>query len=475
MKSILIGNGLNIQFGKNAYSNDFIMKRIKYRINAGYYSALFNNTITSSQLLGVFDGFVEMANDITDNKYDVYVDNEETQEALEDFKRRYKVKIIDIHEIMLEDWFFLLHIFYLKNSDIANITSTSKQGFEKLILDAIYNNGNIQDIHNNMNKKVKRYFSSFDNIFSLNYDNNIESLTGKIVSHLHGDFSVLANSENIDNVLGFIRAAKNTRVIVDGMEHSFCNALLNYSGKLKMSMADANHNLILEAEKIIHMFKTDEAYKSQLLNASAENSIGYEMILTKINHPELNMATEYYFDNFRNIEDELHIVGMSPNNDSHIFECINNNDKLKKVYLYCYSDKEREYIDKNFPDKLYESRSVSDLWRGLEANHPKFNCNYTIPDKIDLFISCFNAFSGDIVLKEQIVKEVNTIPQYEMDRLCILVKKDMIRTNPRNKIIKEEDLKKSFASISYIALQEGILPSTLYMIVTMNFKKLKDV
>jgi len=62
-----------------------------------------------------------------------------------------------------------------------------------------------------------------------------------------------------------------------------------------------------------------------------------------------------------------------------------------------------------------------------------------------------------------------------MDRLCILVKKDMVRTNPCNKIIKEEDLKKSFASISYIALQEGLLPSTLYMIVTMNFKKLKDV
>lgn len=31
MKNVLLGNGINIQFGGKVYTNDFIMKRIKYR------------------------------------------------------------------------------------------------------------------------------------------------------------------------------------------------------------------------------------------------------------------------------------------------------------------------------------------------------------------------------------------------------------------------------------------------------------
>lgn len=32
MKSVLLGNGINIQFGGKAYSNDFIMKRIIFSV-----------------------------------------------------------------------------------------------------------------------------------------------------------------------------------------------------------------------------------------------------------------------------------------------------------------------------------------------------------------------------------------------------------------------------------------------------------
>lgn len=42
MKSVLLGNGINIQFGGKAYSNNFIMQRIIFNAKANKYDPLFN-------------------------------------------------------------------------------------------------------------------------------------------------------------------------------------------------------------------------------------------------------------------------------------------------------------------------------------------------------------------------------------------------------------------------------------------------
>ena len=78
--------------------------------------------------------------------------------------------------------------------------------------------------------------------------------------------------------------------------------------------------------------------------------------------------------------------------------------------------------------------------------------------------------SGCIATKEEILKEISETPQFEMNRLCQLVKEDMQQRNPEHKSTNEAEFLKSMASISYVALQEGVLPSTLYMICVMNFK-----
>ena len=41
-KSILIGNGFNINFGGKAYTNDYIIKRIVFNARANRYEALFS-------------------------------------------------------------------------------------------------------------------------------------------------------------------------------------------------------------------------------------------------------------------------------------------------------------------------------------------------------------------------------------------------------------------------------------------------
>lgn len=69
MKSVLVGNGLNIQFGGVAYSSSFIMKRVKYKAKMDGYKELFNNSVTKEDIIGIINGFVSISNDIIDNKY----------------------------------------------------------------------------------------------------------------------------------------------------------------------------------------------------------------------------------------------------------------------------------------------------------------------------------------------------------------------------------------------------------------------
>lgn len=477
MKSLLVGNGINIQFGNRAYTSEYIMKRIKYKAKLGYYDNLFGGKVTGDEINEILNAFVKITNDILDNKYDEYVIEDELKIALVDFKGRYN-KIRASHEIMIEDWLFVLHMFFLKESDIADNLKAAEQGFKSLILDGIYNDGKIQELYKSIpkkaNKKVKRYFSSFDNIFTLNYDNNLELLIGKNVYHLHGDFSVLNNSENVNNVLGYIREENNRRVLIEGMEHCFCNALLDYSGHHKLKEATDNYQLIMNSENLKEKYENDENFKSDLLKSKHNKPEIYETIMTKINNPNLKMATEYYFKEFKEIEDELHIIGMSPNNDGHIFECIQNNRKIKKIYFYYYSETDKSIIESMNYEGKYIPEKVTELWESLDFKKKKYNVNYkNLDERIDKFIDILNGFSGDNVSRDDIIWEVKSIPTFEAIRLCKLVKEDLEKRNPNHSLTDRDTFDKTRQSISLIALSEGVLPSVLYAlyIICGNYMK----
>ena len=166
--------------------------------------------------------------------------------------------------------------------------------------------------------------------------------------------------------MGIYEIKKEKTVVIPGYEHCYCKALLNYSGKLKLKKAEENHQLIVEYDKNYKdEYLQNDNYINWLnsLKVSDENS--YRIIMTKIKHPELKAASEYYFENFKDIKDELHINGLSPNNDDHIFNLIRNNKNIKRVIYYYYSQHEKEYIDKNFPQDIFISKSVESLWESL--------------------------------------------------------------------------------------------------------------
>ena len=465
MKSILIGNGVNIQFGGKAYTSEYILQRIRYKAKQDKYRELFEDSISGKEIVNFLDSFVDVCNDILSNKYDRFVFSDDDLSALQEFKERYKDwNITESKDIMLEDWFFLIHMFFLKNPDLIENKKGAIQSFERLVLDAIYNSGLIQEVYKRSNKKYKRFLQSFDKIFTLNYDNNIEMLTGKEVFHLHGDFSILADSENPSTVNGFIRTRDNKTVIIPQYNHCFCNALLNYSGKLKYKKAQDNHKANIESQKYSDNFKSNPQYYDDIAESFPE---AYELIITKIKHPELQMATEYHFEELSNIDSEIHILGLSPNNDTHIIDLINNNNKVKTVIFYYFTPQEEKQAKKIFNTKKVKCIQVNELWKQLDCKQKKYNCNHNIDySKMNILEICKLFSEYPSATTEIIDKEINTIPKFEMLRLTKLVKEAMLSQSRPD---SEEELKQLLAEISFIALREGISPPVLYLITILNF------
>lgn len=476
IKSLLLGNGINIQFGGKAYTNRFIVQRIFFNIKAGKYAPLFEKSeLSSSELLDVFHGLLTYANQVIEEKYDDNKFSDDMREAIKDFKNRYDTRMTQLYEIGLEDWFFLLEFFFTINSDISEINEASKQGIERIILDAIYNDGLLQNCFSVDNignrtkqKALKRFLCGYDNVFTLNYDNNVENLIGKPVYHLHGDYSVLADSENPNNIVVDFRRENGQLVrYPNEFKHCNCNALLDYSGKLKLKRADT-------IEQLQKVFDSDSIsdIASLLAVLVRGNEEAKQLVEWHIKKPDLRVDTNYHFDKFRTLTGELHIIGMSPCNDSHIFKCIDNSD-VEKVIFYYAGDRRISIIPTKKP---YIIESVHDLWLSLSLNHPEYNCNYSMPKEPKLadFIELFNALTGDKYSKDEIIDEVNSTPKYKIDRLSGMVFEELNRQK-NTSVSTESELINNFHEITRIALREGIIPPALLMMCVMNYRKKNDV
>lgn len=464
MKSILIGNGVNIQFGGAAYSNNFILKRIIFNALANRYDTLFANKIKGEKVKSIFRGFINTANGIIKGDYD-NLESLDDQKMIKAFKKRYTTNIQKYYEIMLEDWFFLIRLYFISNNDIEHQWKSVKQGFESLILDAIYNDGEILKIHHEMGKKVKRFFKSFDNIFTLNYDDNIEMLTNKEVFHLHGDYSILADSENPRTIEGNLRYQSGQTVVLDNFEHCFCNALLDYSGDLKYKRAMDIAKGEVEIKRWLTLSRNNKKeFMEQMVLLKEKDEFCFEFIDTYMRNPDLVFGTDYHFKKLLRLKGELHIIGLSPKNDEHIFSCIDESG-IEKVFFY-YFLKEEMDVQINKPHKIIH---VECLWKRLGVKKKKYNCSYPMPDnsEIDKFIEISNALSLDRVSPKDILNEINSTPLFKIKRLCEMVNEELEKQKGLGSPKNGKELMLGFNEISRIGLREGVLPSALFMMYTM--------
>ena len=179
-------------------------------------------------------------------------------------------------------------------------------------------------------------------------------------------------------------------------------------------------------------------------------------------HPELKSATDYHFSKLSSLTGELHIIGMSPQNDGHIFRCIESSNVDKVVFYRYGSDPVKLPLTKKV-----EIADVSALWKGLNACKQKYNCKVNIPGTANVsdFIKALNALSFDEISREDIVQELTEIPAFLGDPLCEEAISLMESKKEAGPPKDYNDLGKQFMAISQIALREGIYPSAFYMLL----------
>ena len=278
MKNCLVGNGLDIQLGGNDYLNKWILVRMLANAKVGKYDKLFGNQISGDDIFQLFDGMIDLANDARIGEFDSIINkcNDPIRSylhtALIDFSSNHPNEISNIEQVGMEDIILLFSLFYLNNKDIINDYSSAKQGYCQMLLDAIYCDKKIQKL--TTNKKTASFFKEFDNIFTLNYDNILDSATHKPVYHLHGSF---------DN---FVKPSFD---YPKEFRHCYSDAILDFSGDIKYLRASKQPQYHFdEFERM--------SGKLSIIGLSPYND---SHIFKCINHSNLDEVIFYHFFNGR--------------------------------------------------------------------------------------------------------------------------------------------------------------------------------
>lgn len=309
VKNILIGNGINIQYGGyEKYSNKAILLRLLENIRNGRYDDLIT-AMSSHELMEM----VKCMHDVVVNikQYKPQEDYLFLLMEKERISKQYD-KNTKIEDVGLEDYFIALEMAYRKD-DPEELINTAHREFQMLMLDAIYNNGEINHIEYGEN--FKKFISAYDHVFTLNYDANLDRYSD-CVHHLHGDFRVLAPEFDYGSSYSIENPTKcKANLVTDKYAHVFSNTIMSW----------------------YWLEKYGEWNKKEAI---------------------------YGADAFKQMEGHLDIIGMSPTNDEHIYIMINQS-KISSVDYYYFSDEDADRIQSKIK-KPITRKKVKKLWDRIE-------------------------------------------------------------------------------------------------------------
>lgn len=276
MKTAIIGNGIDIQYGGfDKRGNRAIIERALKNLEEDKYYELGWKKESVKEI-------IEICNEVI-NKiilHDVSIPEKEDylflQMEMERVRRQYK-EPIDIYEIGLEDIFLGTEILYL------NSINEKERGFVEraiydylhpLLLDAIYDDGKVNEIYKNFPKSLVEYLKTYDEIFTLNYDTNLERALGDEIPihHLHGCFFDYVEGRDVAD---------------DRYKHMFCNGIMTWYWLEK--------------------------------------------------YGEESTDLRYGVQNLTDIEGTVDIIGISPCNDEQLYIRLWQNNKLRNCNYYYFN------------------------------------------------------------------------------------------------------------------------------------------
>lgn len=325
-RNLLVGNGINIQFGgANVYSGYATMNRIVENIKAGKYTSLTENSLTVDEQLDILNGMVKVIDQIKAGKCRNKANGLFMHMELDRITRTYPINS-SISSVFLEDYFLAFEVFNngFRDSDGEEQNETYRKimftFLHQMMVDGIYNEGAINDVYKNFYPGIDTYLRKFSNIFTTNYDYNLENILGSTekVCHLHGEFGKLAPEYNDGSLYYAANKTECDALIskkVSGMEHIYSDAVMNWSW----------------LDKYGELIEPDTKSKEEL---------------------------------FKSISGQLEIIGLAPANDEHLFLMLNNNPKIKSVVYYYLKDDDRNELPHHLT-KPVTYKKVAKLWDSM--------------------------------------------------------------------------------------------------------------
>lgn len=363
MKNIILGNGINIQFGGLDNTNKRIIDRalIKLKLK-DYHQDIYTDEIRVwiNMLYQAFPNFIK-------GHYDQLAAFENEKDELMNFKKRYTTKT-QINEIGFED-FFLLNELHCRKNKITNPERFYFQEFlRRLFLDSIFNKGKVNLIHENFTSSFVDFLNSYDKIFTANYDRNLETATGKQVFYLHGAFHVLAHEYDPSSFRNQLSDKPFDKTpAIQGYEHVFSTALTGSSGVFKQNVGNHQEQANSAMEKFAKAYLNKPEVKQSIETWKDSDNVMvrnlYEGIKLKISNPDLKFSIDYALNELKDIKGSLTIMGLSPNNDTHIISLIQNNENIDRVEYYYFDKSEGEIVKSLFENKKVIISDIKEFWR----------------------------------------------------------------------------------------------------------------
>ena len=374
MKNILVGNGINIQYDNTNYTTKNIVLRMLTDLDSEDYPCDY--IVDDPMLLKSYMGKLFLAaREAIDGEFDRYTTCTAERDGLKDFKDRYndKKKSLRIADIGFEDY-YLIHDLLCHKIGIHNPEQfTIREALKMAYFHSIYNHGNLNLLYQQYDDKLAVFLKTFDNIFTTNYDSNLESVTGKKIYHIHGQFDRLSETYNSSSFRNHLND-NPLEGIKNEPEYQYLHstALSTYCGDYKKYQINQNALANEAVKKMVTGYQTIESVRKDVDSWEyVDNQLTVNLgqaIKLKVANPDLHFQEDYSIKEFQEITGELSIFGLSPYNDYHLFEIINN-AALEKCIFYYYNASECERIklllSQLNAEKKLTFQSVKKFWEEL--------------------------------------------------------------------------------------------------------------
>lgn len=377
MNNLLVGNGINIQFNKTDYTSQQIVLRILKNCDRDDFPS--HIIVNFPYLLKNYIGQLYLeSRKIILGDYDNYTFGSAEKNSLVSFKKQYtdKINMLRITDIGFEDY-YLIHDLVCHKMKVYNPEQFYiRESMKVAYLYSIYNDGKINQLYKNYPRLFIEFLIKFDNIFTTNYDSNIELATGKEIFHIHGQFDKKSDVYIASSFRNQLPDAPIKEIDVDeNYFYLYSNALTTHCGAYKEFQLKQHSQANSCVEKMALAYNTDSEIKQEVdgwthnTNTLTAN-LGYAIQL-KASNSSLTFTDDYHFDKFKSISGTLEILGLSPWNDFHIFESINLADLEECVYYFF--DKSECNIIRNILPTLFEQgklkfESVETFWENCYEN-----------------------------------------------------------------------------------------------------------